>query len=178
VDCGMRFSRLRWLVRGNVELDRDARPYRHHAPDARVESTRFMETACRVRPHQVPRKRHVFCMKLLLQPRSAGCRDRTSMPDARDRFATVSLADAVTRCRKICIPRKISRVATNPPMTEQAREPAHGRGTHEVIDVADPKNVIYWCTRLRCTDEELRFVVKHYGAKATDIEAFFARCRY
>ena len=100
------------------------------------------------------------------------------MLDTRAGFAIVSLADAAARCRETRITRKISRVATNPPMTEQAREPAHGRGTHEVIDVADPKNVIYWCTRLRCTDEELRFVVKHYGAKATDIEAFFARCRY
>ena len=38
--------------------------------------------------------------------------------------------------------------------------------------------MIYWCTRLKCSDEELRFVVKHYGVVAKDIEAFFARCRY
>ena len=116
-------------------------------------------------------------MKLLLQ-HVRWAFETKSMPDTRVPFATVSLADAATRCREMRIARKISRVATNPPMTEQAPEPAHGRGTHDVIDVADPKNMIYWCTRLRCTDEELRFVVKHYGAKATDIEAFFARCRY
>jgi uncharacterized protein DUF3606 len=64
------------------------------------------------------------------------------------------------------------------PMTEQARIAAGGCGTDDVIDVADPREMIYWCTKLRCTDEELRFVVKHYGAKAADVEAFFARCRY
>jgi hypothetical protein len=80
--------------------------------------------------------------------------------------------------RDMRMPVRFGRVATNPLMTEQARESARWRGVHDVIDVSDPKTVIYWCTRLRCTDEELRFVVKHYGPNATDIEAFFARCRY
>ena len=63
-------------------------------------------------------------------------------------------------------------------MTEQPRESVYECGANAAIDVADPKSMIYWCTRLKCTDEELRFVVKHYGVKGTDVEAFFARCRY
>lgn len=74
--------------------------------------------------------------------------------------------------------RKIPRLYRNAPMNERRREPLSGPATDDIINVADPKSMIYWCTRLKCTDEELRFVVKHYGVAAKDIEAFFARCRY
>ena len=50
--------------------------------------------------------------------------------------------------------------------------------TRELIDVTDLKSMIRWCSEFKCTDEELRFVVKHYGNVAKDIAAFFARCRY
>ena len=73
--------------------------------------------------------------------------------------------------------RKIDR-CERPAMAKHGTEPAPGLPTYENIDVGDPKSMIYWCTRLKCTDEELRFVVKHYGVVARDIEAFFARCRY
>ena len=42
----------------------------------------------------------------------------------------------------------------------------------ELIDVSDLKSMIRWCTEFKCTDEELRFVVKHYGNVAKDIAAF------
>ena len=74
--------------------------------------------------------------------------------------------------------RKIPRLYWNALMTERRREPLAGPSTDDIIDLADPKSMIYWCTRLKCSDEELRFVVKHYGVVAKDIEAFFARCRY
>ena len=48
----------------------------------------------------------------------------------------------------------------------------------ERVDVNDRAELQWWCKRLRCTEEELRFVVKHYGTDAREIEAFFARCRY
>lgn len=47
----------------------------------------------------------------------------------------------------------------------------------ERIDVDDHSELLWWCRRLRCTEEELRFVVKHYGPVAKEIEAFFERCR-
>ena len=63
-------------------------------------------------------------------------------------------------------------------MMERRREPPPGPVKDEIINVADPRSMIYWCTRLKCSDEELRFVVKHYGVIGKDIEAFFTRCRY
>ena len=48
----------------------------------------------------------------------------------------------------------------------------------ERIDVEGRAELLWWCKKLRCTEEELRFVVKHYGVFAKDVEAFFERCRY
>ena len=55
---------------------------------------------------------------------------------------------------------------------ESNQPPAPGR-----IDVDSPSNVAWWCRRLKCTEEELRYVVKRYGASAKEVEAFFANCR-
>jgi Protein of unknown function (DUF3606) len=45
------------------------------------------------------------------------------------------------------------------------------------IDVESPSDVAWWCRKLKCTEEELRYVVKRYGTAAKDVEGFFAGCR-
>jgi len=45
------------------------------------------------------------------------------------------------------------------------------------IDVDSRGDVAWWCRKLKCTEEELRYVVKRRGAAAKDVEAFFAGCR-
>lgn len=45
------------------------------------------------------------------------------------------------------------------------------------IDVDSRSDVAWWCRKLQCTEEELRYVVKHYGADAKDVAAFFMACR-
>ncbi len=45
------------------------------------------------------------------------------------------------------------------------------------IDVDSRSDVAWWCRKLQCTEEELRYVVKRYGAAAKDIEAFFSNFR-
>lgn len=44
------------------------------------------------------------------------------------------------------------------------------------IDVDSRSDVAWWCRKLQCTEEELRYVVKRYGAAAKDVEAFFSSC--
>jgi hypothetical protein len=51
-------------------------------------------------------------------------------------------------------------------------------GDPERIDVNQHGELQRWCKKLKCTEEELRFVVKYYGVVAKDIQAFFERCRY
>jgi len=51
-------------------------------------------------------------------------------------------------------------------------------GDPERIDVNQHGELLRWCKKLKCTEEELRFVVKYYGVVAKDIQAFFERCRY
>jgi Protein of unknown function (DUF3606) len=49
--------------------------------------------------------------------------------------------------------------------------------TPDRIDVDSSSDVAWWCRKLKCTEEELRYVVKRRGAAAKDVEAFFAGCR-
>ena len=44
------------------------------------------------------------------------------------------------------------------------------------IDVDSPSDIAWWCRKLKCTEEELRYVVKRYGTDAKDVESFFANC--
>jgi hypothetical protein len=45
------------------------------------------------------------------------------------------------------------------------------------IDVDSRSDVTWWCRKLQCTEEELRYVVKRYGTDAKDVEAFFTGFR-